>query len=161
MTERDKAFMRRAIELSAETSLVKKAGGVFGTVIVDQKGEILAEGSNRVVAENDPTWHGEMEAIRKACKKLGSFKLDGCTLYSSAECCPMCAAAAYWAGIKKIYFAATVGDALQYGNFDDTMIYAELKKPSTERSIPAEQMLREEAVEIWKKYKNMPGRVQY
>ena len=161
MTERDKAFMRRAIELSAETSLVKRAGGVFGTVIVDQKGEILAEGSNRVVAENDPTWHGEMEAIRKACKKLGSFKLDGCTLYSSAECCPMCAAAAYWAGIKKIYFAATVGDALQYGNFDDTMIYAELKKPSTERSIPAEQMLREEAVEIWKKYKNMPGRVQY
>ena len=161
MTERDKAFMRRAIELSAETSLVKRAGGVFGTVIVDQKGEILAEGRNRVVAENDPTWHGEMEAIRKACKKLGSFKLDGCTLYSSAECCPMCAAAAYWAGIKKIYFAATVGDALQYGNFDDTMIYAELKKPSTERSIPAEQMLREEAVEIWKKYKNMPGRVQY
>ena len=161
MTERDKALMRRAIELSAETSLVKQAGGVFGTVIVDRNGEILAEGANRVVAENDPTWHGEMEAIRKACKKLGSFKLDGCTLYSSAECCPMCAAAAYWAGIKKIFYAATVGDALEYGNFDDTMIYAELKKPTTERSIPAEQILREEAVEVWKKYKNMPGRVQY
>ena len=101
-----------AIELSAETSLVKKAGGVFGTVIVNKDGEILAEGANRVVAENDPTWHGEMEAIRKACKKVGSFKLDDCTLYSSAERCPMCAAAAYWAGIKKIYFAATVGDAL-------------------------------------------------
>jgi guanine deaminase len=161
LTERDKALMRRAIELSAETSLVKQAGGVFGTVIVDRNGEILAEGANRVVAENDPTWHGEMEAIRKACKKLGSFKLDGCTLYSSAECCPMCAAAAYWAGIKKIFYAATVGDALEYGNFDDTMIYAELKKPTTERSIPAEQILREEAVEVWKKYKNMPGRVQY
>jgi len=153
--------MRRAIELSAETSLIKKAGGVFGTVIVDKDGNILAEGANRVVAENDPTWHGEMEAIRKACKKVGSFKLKGCTLYSSAECCPMCAAAAYWAGIEKIFYAATVGDALEYGNFDDSMIYAELKKPTTQRSIPAEQILREEAVEVWKSYKNMAGRVQY
>jgi tRNA(Arg) A34 adenosine deaminase TadA len=161
MTEQDQKFMQRAIELSAETSLVKKAGGVFGTVIVDKDGNILAEGANRVVAENDPTWHGEMEAIRKACKKVGSFKLKGCTLYSSAECCPMCAAAAYWAGIEKIFYAATVGDALEYGNFDDSMIYAELKKPTTQRSIPAEQILREEAVEVWKRYKNMPGRVQY
>jgi tRNA(Arg) A34 adenosine deaminase TadA len=161
MTEQDQKFMRRAIELSAETSLIKKAGGVFGTVVVDKDGNILAEGANRVVAENDPTWHGEMEAIRKACKKVGSFKLKGCTLYSSAECCPMCAAAAYWAGIEKIFYAATVGDALEYGNFDDSMIYAELKKPTTQRSIPAEQILREEAVEVWKRYKNMPGRVQY
>ena len=161
MTEQDKAFMRRAIELSAKTSLVDKAGGVFGTVIVDKHGQILAEGTNRVVAENDPTWHGEMEAIRKACKKVGSFKLNGCTLYSSAECCPMCAAAAYWAGIEKIFFAATVGDALEYGNFDDSMIYAELKKTSTQRSIPAEQILRDEAVEVWKKYKTMAGRIQY
>jgi tRNA(Arg) A34 adenosine deaminase TadA len=161
MTEQDQEFMRRAIELSAETSLIKKAGGVFGTVIVDKDGNILAEGANRVVAENDPTWHGEMEAIRKACKKVGSFKLKGCTLYSSAECCPMCAAAAYWAGIEKIFYAATVGDALEYGNFDDSMIYAELKKPTTQRSIPAEQILREEAVEVWKRYKNMAGRVQY
>jgi guanine deaminase len=161
MTEQDQKFMQRAIELSAETSLVKKAGGVFGTVIVDKDGNILAEGANRVVAENDPTWHGEMEAIRKACKQVGSFKLEGCTLYSSAECCPMCAAAAYWAGIEKIFYAATVGDALEYGNFDDSMIYAELKKPTTQRSIPAEQILREEAVEVWKRYKNMPGRVQY
>ena len=161
MTEKDKAFMRRAIELSAKTSLVDKAGGVFGTVIVDKHGQILAEGANRVVAENDPTWHGEMEAIRKACKKVGSFKLNGCTLYSSAECCPMCAAAAYWAGIEKIFFAATVGDALEYGNFDDSMIYTELKKTSTQHSIPAEQILRDEAVEVWKKYKTMTGRIQY
>src|SRR5215472_6766406 len=115
--------MRRAIELSAKTSLVDNASGVFGTVIV-KDGEIIAEGANRVVAENDPTWHGEMEAIRKACKKVGHFKLTGCILYSSAECCPMCAAAAYWAGIEKIYYGATVADALEYGNFDDSMIYA-------------------------------------
>jgi guanine deaminase len=161
MNEKNKAFMRRAIELSAQTSLIQKAGGAFGTVIVDKNGEILAEGANRVVAENDPTWHGEIEAIRKACKRVGSFKLDGCTLYTSAECCPMCAAAAYWAGIEKIYFAATVGDALEYGNFDDSMIYAELKKPTVERSIPAEQILRDEALEVWKQYAKMPGRVQY
>ncbi len=161
MTEQDRKFMARAIELSADTALVKKAGGVFGTVLVDQNGNILAEGQNRVVAENDPTWHGEMEAIRKACKKIGSFKLTGCTLYTSAEPCPMCAAASYWAGIAKIYYAASVKDALEYGNFDDTMIYAELRKPAPERSIPAEQIMREEAVEVWKKYKNMAGRVQY
>lgn len=161
MTEQDKKYMRRAIELSRETALVNKAGGVFGSVIVDRNGEIIAEGANRVVAENDPTWHGEIEAIRKACKRVGHFKLEGCTLYTSAECCPMCAAAAYWAGIEKIYFGATCADALEYGNFDDTMIYSELKKPSAQRSIPAEQILREEAVEVWKLYKNMPGRVQY
>ncbi len=113
MTEADQAFMRRAIALSAETSLVRRAGGAFGTVIVDKNGDLLAEGANRVVAENDPTWHGEIEAIRNACKKVGNFKLDDCTLYTSAECCPMCAAAAYWAGIKKIYFASTVEDALE------------------------------------------------
>ena len=161
MTEQDKKFMRRAIELATETSLVKRAGGAFGTVIVDRDGNIIGEGANRVVAENDPTWHGEIEAIRKACKKVGSFKLKGCTLYTSSECCPMCAAAAYWAGIEKIFYAATCADALEYGDFDDTLIYAELKKPSAERSIPAEQMLRDESVEVWKKYKNLPGRVRY
>jgi len=73
----------------------------------------------------------------------------------------MCAAAAYWAGIPKIYYAATSGDALEYGNFDDSMIFSELRKPSSERSIPAEQIMRAEAVEVWTKYKNMAGRVQY
>jgi len=161
VTEADQAFMRRAIALSAETSLVRRAGGAFGTVIVDKNGELLAEGANRVVAENDPTWHGEIEAIRNACKKVGNFKLDDCTLYTSAECCPMCAAAAYWAGIKKIYFASTVEDALEYGNFDDSMIYSELKKPTIWRSIPAEQLLRDEAVAVWRDYQKLPGKVQY
>jgi tRNA(Arg) A34 adenosine deaminase TadA len=161
VTEADQAFMRRAIALSAETSLVRRAGGAFGTVIVDKNGELLSEGANRVVAENDPTWHGEIEAIRNACKKVGNFKLDDCTLYTSAECCPMCAAAAYWAGIKKIYFASTVEDALEYGNFDDSMIYSELKKPTIWRSIPAEQLPRDEAVAVWRDYQKLPGKVQY
>lgn len=160
MTEDDKRFMSRAIELSEKTSMVDSAGGVFGTVIV-QNGQIIGEGANRVVAENDPTWHGEIQAIREACKKVGSFKLTGATLYTSAEPCPMCAAAAYWAGIERIFYAATCEDALEYGDFDDTMIYAELKKPATDRSIPAQQIMRDEAVEVWKKYKAKPDKVHY
>lgn len=160
MSNQDDNFMRRAIELSRVTSLVDSAGGVFGAVIV-KDGAIIAEGANRVVAENDPTWHGEMEAIRKACKALNSFKLTGCVLYTSAEPCPMCAAASYWAGIDRIYYAATVQDALKYGNFDDSMIFEELAKPTTARSIKATQMLQEEAVEIWKLYAAKTDKVPY
>ena len=153
-------FLRRAIELSAKASLEYCTGGVFGAVIV-KDGKIVSEGMNRVVASHDPTWHAEMEAIRLACITLQSFKLTGCTLYTSAECCPMCLATAYWAGIERIFYAATVGDALQYGNFDDSFIYKEIALPVEQRSIKMHQMLREEAVEVWKKYHDMPGRVQY
>jgi len=160
MTEQDRHFMARAIELSEKTSLIDSAGGVFGTVIV-RNGEIIGEGANRVVAENDPTWHGEIQAIRNACAKVGSFKLTGSVLYTSAEPCPMCAAAAYWAGIERIFYAATCEDALEYGDFDYSMIYGELKKPVGVRSIPAEQIMQEEAVEVWKKYKAKSDRVPY
>lgn len=160
MTDDDIRFMKRAIELSEKTSLIDSAGGVFGSVIV-RDGEILGEGANRVVAENDPTWHGEMEAIRKACKKTGSFKLRGATLYTSAEPCPMCMAAVYWAGIERVYYGATNADALEYGDFDDSMIYGELKKPVSQRSIKCTQIMQEEAVEVWKKYKNKADRVPY
>ncbi len=160
MTDEDKKFMARAIELSEKTSLIDSAGGVFGTVIV-QDGKIIGEGANRVVAENDPTWHGEIEAIRNACKVVGSFKLVNATLYTSAEPCPMCMAAAYWAGIKHIFYASTNEDALEYGDFDDSMIYGEIRKPMAERSIPSEQIMRTEAVEVWKKYKNKADRVPY
>ncbi len=160
MTEDDKQFMTRAIALSEKTSLIDSAGGVFGCVIV-QDGKIIAEGANRVVAENDPTWHGEMEAIRKACTSQGSFKLRNATLYTGAEPCPMCMAAAYWAGIEAVYYGAQVEDALKYGDFDDSMIYAELKKPVGERSIPSKQMMRAEAVEVWKKYSEKADRVPY
>lgn len=153
-------FMARAIALSEKTGLVESAGGVFGCVIV-QDGAIIAEGANRVVAENDPTWHGEIDAIRKACKSQGTFKLRDATLYTSAEPCPMCMAAAYWAGIKRVYYASQVEDALEYGGFDDSMIYAELKKDVSERSIPTTQIMRAEAVEVWKKYAQKADRVPY
>jgi guanine deaminase len=95
-------FMKRAIELSRRASIVEKSGGVFGAVIV-KDGKIISEGYNQVVRHNDPTWHAEMHAIREACKKLGRFHLDGCILYTSAECCPMCLSAAYWAHIDHIF----------------------------------------------------------
>lgn len=160
MTDDDRKFMARAIALSEKTSLIDSAGGVFGTVVV-QDGKIIGEGANRVVAENDPTWHGEIEAIRNACKKTGSFKLHDATLYTSAEPCPMCMAAAYWAGIKRVFYAATNADARKYGDFDDDVIYKELAKPVDKRSIPCTQIMQAEAVEVWKKYHDKPDRVPY
>jgi guanine deaminase len=153
-------FLRRAIELSARAGLEFCTGGVFGAVIV-RDGRIVSEGMNRVVASHDPTWHAEMEAIRVASVTLQSFKLTGCTLYTSAEPCPMCLAASYWAGIERIFYCASVEDALTYGNFDDSFIYEEFARPAAERKIPVRQLLRGEAVEVWKKYKAKPDKIQY
>lgn len=156
----DKGFMARAIELSRTTSLVESAGGAFGCVIV-RDGRIIGEGANRVVAENDPTWHAEMAAIRNACKAEGSFKLEGATLYTSAEPCPMCMAASYWAGIERVFYASAVEDALEYGNFDDSFIYSEIKKPAKDRQIEIRQIMRDEAIEVWKLYQQKADKVQY
>lgn len=153
-------FLRRAIELSNRASLELKTGGVFGAVVV-KNGEIISEGMNRVVASHDPTWHAEMEAIRLACISMQTYKLEGCTLYTSAEPCPMCMATCYWAGIEQIIYGASCEDAQKYGNFDDTPIYKQLALPKNERTIKMTQMMREKAVEVWKKYNVMPGRVQY
>jgi len=152
--------MRRAIELSERASLEYCTGGVFGAVIV-KDGKIVSEGMNRVVASHDPTWHAEMEAIRSASITLQSFKLDGCTLYTSAEPCPMCMAACYWAGIDEVFYAATVEDALEYGNFDDRPIYEQLALPKEQRKVKLTQMSRDEAVVVWKKYKAKPDKIQY
>ncbi len=153
-------FMRKAIELSRRASIIEKTGGVFGAVIV-KDGEIIAEGYNQVLKNNDPTWHAEMHAIKEACKKLGTPHLDGCDLYTSAECCPMCLSAAYWAHIRTIYCGATIQDSLQYGDFDDVDILEEIKKDPSERRITFTEVLRPEAVEVWKEFSAMPGRAHY
>jgi guanine deaminase len=153
-------FIRRAIELSARASLELSTGGVFGAVLV-KDGKIISEGMNRVVASHDPTWHAEMEAIRLACITLQNFKLTGCTLYTSAEPCPMCMATCYWAGIEQVFYAASVDDAFKYGNFDDRPIYEQLALPKEQRSIKMTQILRDEAVVVWKKYHDKPDRVPY
>lgn len=153
-------FMRRAIELSRKASIEEKTGGVFGAVIV-KDGKIIAEGYNQVKKTNDPTWHAEMQAIREATKKLGTPHLDGCILYTSAECCPMCLATAYWAHIKHIYYGATTDDALKYGNFADIDILDEIRKDPPERRIQWTQIMHPEAVAVWKEFAAMPDRAHY
>ena len=153
-------FMKRAIELSAYAGLVEKTGGVFGAVIVKDN-KIIGEGYNVVIKNSDPTCHAEIEAIRKASQFLKSPHLDGCVLYTSAYCCPMCLCASYWAHIKEIYYASTVDDAKHYGGFLDIDYYQELAKKPEERSIQMQEFMREDAVEIWKKFAVMPDRAHY
>lgn len=149
-----KDFIRRAIELG-RAGMEKGEGGPFGAVVV-KEGSILAEGCNRVLAEKDPTLHAEIVAIRNACKALGSFDLQGCTIYTSCEPCPMCLGAIYWAKPDKIYYACTRKDAEKVG-FDDAFIYREMKLPPIRRKISMNQLLREEALKLfgdWSKIEN-------
>lgn len=155
-----KEFMQRAIDLSERASIKEKTGGVFGAVIV-KDGKIIGEGYNQVIKHNDPTWHAEMHAIREACKKLGSPHLEGCILYTSAECCPMCLSAAYWAHIDHIFYGARVEDSLKYGDFQDVDILVELRKEPKDRRIQFTEAMRPEAVEIWKQFAQMPDHVHY
>jgi guanine deaminase len=160
-TDKHEEFMRRAIANSRKGGVEYKTGGAFGAVIVDKDGEVLADGVNHVVAQSDPTWHGEMHAIRQACALLKKPKLDGCILYTSAEPCPMCLATAYWAGLDGIVYGATVGDSKKYGNFDDAFIYEQLTKPVEDRAISEQTMLRPEAVEVWKEYAARQDKIDY
>ncbi len=146
-------FMKRAIELSVES--VNNGGGPFGSVIVKDN-KIIAEGYNKVTSNNDPTAHGEIVAIREACKKLNNFSLNQCELYSTCEPCPMCLSAIYWARIDKIYYANTRDDARKI-DFDDSLIYTELQKNIDKRKIPMIQIMRNEALkafELWDKKKD-------
>ncbi|MGA2890274.1 MAG: nucleoside deaminase [Terracidiphilus sp.] len=135
-------FLRRAIALATENVLSGK-GGPFGAVIV-REGRIVGEGVNTVTSTLDPTAHGEVNAIRAACKALGTFTLAGSELYTSCEPCPMCLAAAYWARLDAVYYGASAVDAARAG-FDDAFLYDELRKNKAARAIPATQLLGDEA----------------
>jgi len=150
-------FMMRAIELSIESA--KSKGGPFGCVIV-KNNKIIAEGSNKVTTNNDPTAHGEIVAIREACKKLRVFNLSGCDLYSSCEPCPMCLSAIYWSRIKNIYYANTRIDAKNI-DFDDSFIYSEINKDLENRKIKMHQMHRDEALEAFKIWENKEDKTKY
>ena len=150
-------FMLRAIELSIESA--KSKGGPFGSVIV-KKNKIIAEGSNKVTMDNDPTAHGEIVAIREACKKLNTFDLSGCELYSSCEPCPMCLSAIYWSRIKNVFYANTRIDAKSI-DFDDSFIYSEINKDLKDRKIKMHQMHRHEALEAFKIWENKEDKIKY
>ena len=150
-------FMKRAIELSVEN--VNKGGGPFASVIVKDN-KIIAEGSNKVTLSNDPTAHGEIVAIREACKKINNFSLNSTELYSTCEPCPMCLSAIYWARINKIYYANTRDDA-QKIDFDDSLIYTELKKNIDQRKILMIQMMRDEALKAFELWNKKLDKVKY
>ncbi|RLD46433.1 MAG: nucleoside deaminase [Bacteroidetes bacterium] len=150
-------FMRKAINLSIES--VKNGGGPFGAVIV-KKGKIIAEASNSVAKNNDPTAHAEVNAIRIATQKLNNFDLSGCEIYSSCEPCPMCLGAIYWAKIDKLYFANTKIDAKNIG-FDDSFIYNEIALPYDKRKLKTVQILHNEAIEAFEDWENLDNKIEY
>ena len=158
MTERDQYFMQRAVEL-AEKGMNLNAGGPFGAVIVKDD-EIIAEGFNQVTSTNDPTAHAEIVAIREACRKLNSFQLDGCTVYTSCEPCPMCLGAIYWARPKAVFFACNREDAAKI-DFDDQFIYDEFNKTVENRQIKFIRLMRKEALSVFEKWEKKTDAIKY
>lgn len=150
-------LMRRAIELSENS--VRNGGGPFGAVIA-KDGEIVAEGSNKVTIDNDPTAHAEVCTIRKACQKLNTFDLSGCVIYTSCEPCPMCLGAIYWAHLDKIYYANDRNDARKIG-FDDDFIYEEIALEPQYRKKPSEILLRNEAKNAFKMWTLKDDKSEY
>ena len=132
MIENDIVFMKKASDLATES--VKRGSGPFGCVITSMDYEEIAEGNNQVTESKDPTAHAEIVAIRRACKKLDTFDLSGCRLFSSCEPCPMCLSAIYWSRIQHVSYGNTREDAANIG-FDDAFIYEELNKEPKDRSI--------------------------
>jgi tRNA(Arg) A34 adenosine deaminase TadA len=151
-------FLRRAIALAVQNVEVG-GGGPFAAVVV-REGKIVGEGVNTVTASNDPTAHGEVNAIRAACMALGIFSLAGCELYTSCQPCPMCLAACYWARLDAIYYGASAADAARAG-FDDAFLYDEFRKDQQARSLPAQQLLAAEAWASFEAWIASPGKIAY
>ena len=157
ITEQDRNFMREAIKLASES--VRNGGGPFGAVIV-KDGEIIAGSSNSVTIDNDPTAHAEVNTIREACRKLRTFDLSGCTIYTSCEPCPMCLGAIYWARIGKIFYGNTRKDARDI-QFADDFIYEELERPLSERTVPIVPLLRAEALHTFRLWTEKTDKTEY
>ena len=158
MTAINLVFLDRAIELS-EQGMKTKKGGPFGCVVV-KDGKIIGEGSNEVLATNDPTAHAEIVAIRNACKTIGSFQLTGCDVYTSCEPCPMCLGAIYWARPQRVIFANTKNDAAAI-HFDDQFIYEEIETPLNSRAIEFIHLPKQRALDVFLQWKNSEDREVY
>lgn len=157
ITEQDRAFMREAIRLANES--VERGGGPFGAVIV-KDGEIVAGSSNSVTIDNDPTAHAEVNTIREACRRLGTFDLSGCTIYTSCEPCPMCLGAIYWARISRIFYGNNRKDAADI-QFADDFIYEELERPLETRTVPIIPLLRDEALVTFRRWSEKADKREY
>jgi tRNA(Arg) A34 adenosine deaminase TadA len=158
MTEREKQFMEAAIDI-ARRGMQSNTGGPFGCIVVKDD-KIVGRGANSVLAQNDPTAHAEVVAIRDACTYLKTFQLEGCEIYTSCEPCPMCMGAIYWARPSKVYYAATRHDAADAG-FDDSLIYKELTVPMEQRQIEMINIGREKSCELFREWRDKPDKVDY
>ena len=157
-SDEDLHFIKLAIELG-QTGADLNEGGPFGALIVKQ-GVVIGRGNNKVVSSTDPTAHAEIVAIRDACHYLGSYQLDGCTVYTSCEPCPMCLGAIYWSRPDRIVYACTREDAASI-NFDDHFIYQEIMLQPDQRKIPAYQCGRDQGLELFQRWKDKDDKVNY
>lgn len=159
MSTEHEAFMRRAIEL-AQAGVDGNLGGPFGCVIV-KDGKIVGEGNNQVTSSLDPTAHAEIVAIRKACRDLSSFQLEGCIVYTSCEPCPMCLGAIYWARPARVFIACNRQDAAEAG-FDDEFIYDELcGNDFAARKVPISMLMRDEGLAVFQSWMEKPDKIEY
>jgi tRNA(Arg) A34 adenosine deaminase TadA len=152
------SFMREAIGLSIRKMRAGQ-GGPFGAVVV-KDGRIIGRGWNRVTSANDPTAHAEIVAIRQACKRLKTFQLRDCDLYTSCEPCPMCLSAIYWARLRSVFFGNTRQDAAKIG-FDDASIYREVAMPIRRRSLAMRPLLRDEALAAFAEWQSKSDKIAY
>lgn len=150
--------MLEAIRLSQQ-AMRRGKGGPFGAVVV-KGNRIVGRGCNRVTSANDPTAHAEITAIRDACRRLKTFRLDDCDLYTSCEPCPMCLAAIYWARIRRVFYANTRRDAARIA-FDDELIYREVARPIRRRKVPMTQLLRDQAIQVFREWDRKADKVHY
>lgn len=150
-------YMKRANEL-AKYSMDNNKGGCFGSVIV-KDGVIVGEGYNTVTSDNDPTRHGEINAIKNTCKNMSTFDLSGCELYTSAYPCPMCLGAIMWANIKTVYYGATAQDTGNIG-FRDDFMYQWLNNKN-EDSLRLIEMDRKECVEVQRMWLDKDDKIEY
>jgi tRNA(Arg) A34 adenosine deaminase TadA len=157
LTESDHKYMEYAAELAERN--IENGGGPFGAVIV-KDGEIVSTGVNRVTADNDPTAHAEVNAIRSACKHLGSFQLTDCVVYSSCEPCPMCLSALYWAGVKRIYYGNTKEDADNI-KFSDQFIYNEIDRRPADRMIPCIHLKNDRTIKAFEMWEAKTDKIEY
>jgi len=157
-TDNKERFMKEAVN-EALKGMNKNEGGPFGCIVV-KEGKIIGRGNNKVTSTNDPTAHAEVNAIREACKKLNSYQLEGCEIYTSCEPCPMCLGAIYWARLDKVYYGSNQIDASDIG-FDDEFIYKEIPLAYSKRSIPFEQLGRDIALEAFKEWTKKEDKTEY
>ena len=158
LTPQDQKWMEEAVRLSAES--IHKGGGPFGAVIV-KDGKVIAARSNSVTLDNDPTAHAEVNCIREACSKLGTYDLSGSVIYTSCEPCPMCLGAIYWAHIDRIYYANNRKDAGRIG-FDDDFIYRELEvKTMADRHTPIIHLPLDSALQVFRDWDEKKDKTEY